>query len=162
MSDLAMVEIDRYDWSLFPVLGDRSTRVPDSLRKLISAEDEDKAEGFYWELENVVVVQGQLYEAAPPVVAVLMASLVDGVPEGAYGWVLELLLQCVAGESDEEAVERGNPHLGDDCRARAREGLWILYRQLRGRYKDSVKAILDIIEPDESRLVHFTSKARSK
>jgi hypothetical protein len=89
VSKLAMMEIDRHDWSLLLVLGDRSYRVPDSLRKLTSAEDEDRAEGFSWELENVVVVQRQLYEAAPSVVSVLMASLVDG----AHGWVLDLLPQ---------------------------------------------------------------------
>ena len=123
MSSLASLELDRHDWNQLQVMGDRSDRVPGSLRGLVFAMDEDEATLYYWELENTVVVQGQLFEAAPAVVSVLLAALAEGVSSEAIGWVLELLFQLVSGDSDVEAVERGNGSLGDACRNKAREGL---------------------------------------
>ena len=152
MKDLAKREISRVDWSLLPVMGDRSSSVPTSLIGLLEARSEDEAEKFYWKLENVVVVQGQLFEAAPATVSVLLAALAEGVSSVVKAHVLELIFQLVAGESEEDAVARGNAALGDECRVRAREGIWTLYSELVGEHHRAVRDILARIDQDESRL----------
>ncbi|MFC4080142.1 hypothetical protein [Amycolatopsis samaneae] len=153
---LAREEIRRTDWESLPVMGDRSKRVPGSIAGLLLATSNAEAERYYWELENCVVVQGQLFEAAPAVVPVLLAALVEGVSPAAKPHVLELLFQLVAGEADEEAAARGNPKLGDECRARAREGLWILYGELGGKFDYAARDILDRVEVDRDRFSRLT------
>lgn len=155
MNGLARREVDRVDWSALPVMGDRSSEVPASLAGLIGATTREEAKSFYWRLENVVVVQGQLFEAAPAVVSVLMAALSEGVPKPAKLDVLELLFQLVSGESDREARARGNEALGDQCRERAREGLWTLYGEFGGEYEPEARDILGRIETNPDRLASW-------
>ncbi|NUT52907.1 MAG: hypothetical protein HOV94_37315 [Saccharothrix sp.] len=135
---------------------DRAAQTGDSLAGLLSAREEDEATGFYWKLENVVVVQGQLFEAAPAAVSVLLAGLAGPLSKAARGWALELLFQLVAGESDESAVERGNPDLGPRCRAVAREGLWLLYGLVGGPYDEEARQILERVDGDSGRLEALT------
>ncbi|OII59767.1 hypothetical protein BJP40_12775 [Streptomyces sp. CC53] len=105
------------------------------------------------------MVQGALYGAALPVVPVLPAALLDDLSADARDHVLELLYQIVAGE-DEAA--RGSGDLGDRCRAAAREGLWLVYRELGTRRRDLAEAILDRVEEDRARLAHHRGALRGK
>ncbi|WP_236239993.1 hypothetical protein [Streptomyces sp. CC228A] len=159
---LAVIEIERVDWASFPILGDRPEAVPESLRRLISAVTEDEAMDAYWGLENVVVVQGQLYGAALPTVPVLLAALLDDLSADARDLVLELLFQIVAGEADEEEAARGNVDLGDRCRAAARQGLWLVYRELGTRRRETAVAVLERIEDDKARLAAYCAGLRGK
>lgn len=155
MTRLVEAELGRHDWSALPVMyweEDRASRTGESLAGLLSAREEDEATGFYWKLENVVVVQGQLFEAAPAAVSVLLAGLAGPLSKPAGAWALELLFQLVAGESDESAVERGNPDLGPRCRAAAREGLWLLYGSLGGPYDEEARRILERVDGESGRL----------
>lgn len=149
---LVDVELARHEWLSLPVAGDRAEATPRSLVGLLSAHTEEDAERYYWRLENVVVIQSQLYEAAPAVVSVLLAGLAGKLSKPAKEWVLELLFQLVAGESSVEAVDRGHPDLGDRCRLVAREGLWLLYSELDGPYGQAVRAVLKRIDEESGRL----------
>ncbi|MDQ2587895.1 hypothetical protein [Saccharothrix yanglingensis] len=149
---LVDVELARHDWGSLPVAGDRAAATPRSLVGLLSAHTEEDADRYYWRLENVVVVQGGLYEAAPAVVSVLLAGLAGRLSEPAEEWVLELLFQLVAGESSAEAVDRGHPDLGDRCRRVAREGLWLLYSELGGPRGRAVRAVLERVDEVSDRL----------
>jgi hypothetical protein len=167
LGPLARKEIERHDWrslrDAHDALGDHemSALVPDSLRDLLCSQTSEDAHRYYWDLENVIVVQGQLYEAAVPAVSVLMAGLLDGVAPEADAYVLELVYQLVAGESAEYEVSHGNPYLGEACRAAAREGLWLLYRDLpRKRLYETIRAIIEIVEPDKSRLAYVLESIR--
>jgi hypothetical protein len=155
VTNLVEIELRRHDWSSLPVLSwkdDRSGRTADSLMGLLSAENDDDATRSYWKLENVVVVSGELFEAAPAVVSVLLAGLTTPLSTPAKRWVLELLFQLVAGESEQSAVERGHPDLGARCREAAREGLWLLYGHVGGPYDDEVRQILERIDRGLGRL----------
>ncbi|GAA0648927.1 hypothetical protein GCM10010174_85500 [Kutzneria viridogrisea] len=158
MKSLAAIEIERYDWDSMPVMGDRSEQVPLNLFGLIAADSESAVEEFYWGLENVVVVQGQLFEAAPAVVSVLLASLVGELSPSARRMILELLFQLVSGESDEEAIERGNPELGAACREQARLGISVLYSELYGHFSVAARDILEVVEVDKGRLFHHVER----
>ncbi|ACU37050.1 hypothetical protein [Actinosynnema mirum] len=128
---LVEFELGRHDWSSLAVISPKEEwrrSTPVSLAGLLSALSEEEAERYYWQLENRIVVSGYLFEAAPPAVPVLLAGLAGSLSEPAKGWVLELLYQLVAGQTDPKAVERGSGDLGAECRALAREGLWLLGR----------------------------------
>ncbi|MET7364411.1 hypothetical protein ABZS61_01035 [Streptomyces sp. NPDC005566] len=157
---LAEVEIARTRWEDFRTLGNRSRGVPEALRRLIAAVDEDEAMGAYWDLENVVVVQGQLHSAALPTVSVLLAGLLDELSADARDMVLELLQQIVMGESDETEAALGHADLGDRCRDAARTGLWLVYRELGTRRRETAEAILERVENDGPRLVAHLAGVR--
>ncbi|MFD7745610.1 hypothetical protein ACFV2V_21620 [Streptomyces sp. NPDC059698] len=160
--NLAEVEIARTVWEDFRTMGDRSGGVPDALRRLLAASDEDEAMVAYWDLENVVVVQGQLHSAALPTVSVLLAGLLDELSADARDLVLELLQQIVMGEPDEDELALGNTDLGDRCREAARTGLWLVYRELGTRRRETAEAILDRIEGDRARIAAYTAGIRGK
>ncbi|GGY94259.1 hypothetical protein CP967_07270 [Streptomyces nitrosporeus] len=159
---LAEVEIARTRWEDFRTLGARADGVPDALRRLLAAGGEDEAMGAYWDLENVVVVQGQLHSAALPTVSVLLAGLLDELSADARDLVLELLQQIVMGESDRDEAALGNTDLGDRCREAARAGLWLVYRELGTRRRETAEAILERIEDDKPRLAAYLAGVRGK
>ncbi|MEU9335747.1 hypothetical protein AB0D49_21615 [Streptomyces sp. NPDC048290] len=158
----ADIEIGRVAWQQYRTAGDRSAQVPDALRALAAAVTEDDAFGAYWGLENVVVIQGQLYSAAVPTVSVLLAALLDELSPDARDLVLELLQQIVRGEAEKEEAALGDADLGDRCRAAAREGLWLVYRELGTRRRETAEAILERIEPDRARLTAYLKGLRGK
>ncbi|GAA2687808.1 MULTISPECIES: hypothetical protein [Actinosynnema] len=152
---LVEFELDRHDWASLAVISPKEEwrrNTPVSLAGLLSALSEEEAEKCYWQLENRIVVSGYLFEAAPAAVPVLLAGLAGPLSEPAKGWVLELLFQLVAGQTDPEAVERGSGDLGAECRALAREGLWLLYRDLGHQFDGQVRAILEILDGDSGRV----------
>ncbi|PZT71609.1 MULTISPECIES: hypothetical protein [unclassified Streptomyces] len=160
--NLAEVEIARTVWTDYRTMGDRSHEVPGALRRLLAASDEDEAMAAYWDLENVVVVQGQLHSAALPAVPVLLAGLLGELSPDARDLVLELLRQIVTGEPDEDERALGNTDLGDRCRAAARTGLWLVYRELTTRRRDTAEAILARIEEDRARVAAYLENTRGK
>lgn len=151
---LVASELARHDWSNLRDVSGRGTLVGNALAELIDAESPEAAENAYWRIENRAFVQGQLYESAVAVAHVLLAALVDDSrPAFVRGCLLELLFQCVAGESDESEVEAGRPDLGTQCRDVARLGLWLLYRDLLlSSTRESAHWILAKIEQEPSRL----------
>jgi hypothetical protein len=147
------IELARHEWSALRVMGDRSADIPERLRDLLRAADGGEADRCYWRLENTVVVQGSLFQAAPAVVDVVMAALASGeLSAPARVASIELLYQLVRGESDVTEAERGVSDLGERCRRQAREGIWLLYRELAAGSADGVRDILDVIEADPRRL----------
>ncbi|MFD8802665.1 hypothetical protein [Streptomyces atroolivaceus] len=159
---LAEVEIARIRWEDFRTLGNRSGGIPGTLRSLLAAADENEAMAAYWDLENVVVVQGQLHSAALPTVSVLLAGLLGDLSPDARDLVLELLQQIVMGESDENEAALGNTDLGDRCREAARSGLWLVYRELGTRRRETAEAILERIENEKPRLAACLAGVRGK
>src|SRR6266545_7943993 len=121
-------ELERVDWATLRISARRSAAaVPDALRALASAETEEAAEAAYWRLDNNIVVQGCLYEAAEHVVGPLMLLLCDG-SDLRRQWILNLLIELVGAAAYSKSKEWGSSdELVDRCRARVREGLSVLY-----------------------------------
>lgn len=152
---LVELELARIDW---PTVGEASgsaAAVPAAVRALLAAATPADVGEPYWELENHVVLQGQLFEAAALVVPALMASLVDERPRHVRISVLDLLFQIVSGEPHFEETERGVFGLTEICRDRAREGLWILYRELLDGERDAARDVIELVETDPDRLSSF-------
>lgn len=152
---IALREIDLSDWSRLRDACGEAGHVADSLRKLLRAATPEEAEAIYWELENHVVVQGQLFQSALAVVPVLLAALVDPSPRHVRVSVMELLFQIVSGVPHVSEVELGNVSLGEDCRQIAREGKWLLIRELIHGVSNSARDVLQVIEENNERIRVF-------
>lgn len=153
---LANLELDRVDWGKLREDCKMADNVPFAVKKLLYAENSKEAEEAYWELDNGVVVQGQLFESAEYLIPVLIASLLEDNPKFIRDNILELLFQIVAGEVHEaELFSGGFTNLGDKCRKKAREGLWILYNELLYGNKEAASEILEKIETNKERLETF-------
>jgi len=155
-------ELSRVDWSQVRDITGPATHVPSSLRELFTARSSEDCEIAYWKLENVVVVQGQLYEAAVYVVPVLLAAIaVLECPTFVRTTIFELLFQIVHGDSHEEEVLRGFTDLGDRCREKARHGLWLLFRETKSCHREAAIELLKTIEDDQSRLTFLEENYES-
>ncbi|MCK8498028.1 hypothetical protein [Myxococcus fulvus] len=151
---LAEMELVRHPWSSLRVIQGAAEAIPTALRSLFSARSPSEIQTAYWRIENQVVVQGQLFESAVATTQVLMASLVDAKrPMPVRIGILELLFQLTSGESHQSEVDRGNGDLGGQCRAAAREGLWLLYRELVEGEAAAAREVLEVIERTPDRLV---------
>lgn len=155
MTSSVEVELQRTDWSAVREATGSASGVPLAIRSLLAAPTPDEVRPPYWDLENHVVVQGQLFEAAAVVVPVLIAALLDDRPRHVRIAVLDLLFQIVSAEPHAEEIERGNLDLTETCRARAREGLWLLYREFLVGERDAALDVIEAVETDSARLMAF-------
>jgi len=152
LAKIALQEIGLHPWPQLRGACGSAEHVADALRELLEAADPVEAERAYWKLENHVVVQGQLYQAAESVVPVLLATLVDPCPRHVRISVMELLYQIVAAEPHESEVKKGNAALGEVCRELATQGKWLLYRELIHGESSSACDVLEMIEERPDRI----------
>ena len=151
---LAELELDRWDWSGLRQATGGASHVPAAIRALLSSASPDDLDEPYWLLENHVVSQGRLYQAALPVVSVLIAALTCADrPIWVRTGLLDLLFQLVNGTADESEVGIGEQDLALACKQAARQGLWVLYRELMDGDQDAAKDVLCEIEDDHARLI---------
>jgi hypothetical protein len=158
---LALTELERKDWSKYrdiraflrePITS--SDYIPEAIRGLFAAQTAEEIDAWYWKIDNHAVVQGGTFEVAEHLIPVLVAALNELKDLPARPCVLELIFQMVAYGSREP----DNPDLTERCRARAREGLWDLYRIFMEENDDHSEAaaiILEVIETDPERLAAF-------
>ncbi len=155
MRSLATLEIERIDWSSRRTVGGFAVAIPGALKALLEARTAEDATKAYWKLENHVVVQGQLFDAALAVVPVLLAALAEPSPGYVRVTCVELLFQIVHGEAHTLEVVAGNAALGAQCRDAAREGLWLLYRELLSEQREGAREVIEVIERSPDRLEHY-------
>ena len=157
MKTLAELEIARVEWNSLRELIGPADKIPAALLDLFRASTESAADAAYWRLENHVVVQGQLFQAAEPVVSVLLAALLDQSPLHIRSRILELLFQILSGHPDESEVAASNEGLAERCKSKAREGLWVLYREMREGEQDAARECIELIELDRERLQNMVN-----
>jgi hypothetical protein len=152
---IARKELERHRWSLLRDACGNADHVATALAKLLDAANPEEAERLYWGVENHVVVQGQIFQAALATVPVLLAALVDPVPRHVRIAALELLYQIVSGQPHHSEIAQGNVSLLNDCREICREGKWLLYRELVHGERDSARDVLEAIEEHRDRIEAF-------
>jgi len=136
-------EIQRLDWSSLRASGD-AAGVPAALLALQQATDEREALRAYWRIDNVVVVQGRLYEAALPTVNALLIGL-TGCTTVARPHLLELLVQLASGETAPSEVMLGNLQLAERCRAALPAGLSVFLALLEERRPTEQAHLFDLL-----------------
>ncbi|RSZ33336.1 MULTISPECIES: hypothetical protein [unclassified Variovorax] len=154
--DFALIECSRIDWSKYEEVQGRADSIPLALEALLSSSIEE-AEKYYWEIENHVVVQGQLSSAAEPTLQVLIASLLNARPRHTKIDVLELIFQIVAA-SIAEVVNEECKEIQRRVRLRALEGVWVFYGELNGEHAEAASEVLNLI--DSSRFKFFLDAGR--
>jgi hypothetical protein len=126
MSWIDELLVEGTEWSRLETASGTAEHVPDALKHLAQARTEDEAKAAYWELDNEVVVQGRLYEAAVPVVSVLLAMLQGQLSRVARARVVDLLVEIALGDPPARG-DKPDGALGELCRALVREGIWTVY-----------------------------------
>jgi hypothetical protein len=101
--------------------------VPAAIQALLDAKTERDATAAYWRLDNTVVVQGALYEAALPTTHCLVVGLASCTAV-ARPRVLELLVQTAGGECSRVELEANNHDLPRACAAALRGALGTFLR----------------------------------
>ncbi len=143
--EFASIAVSNFDWGNYETVQGSADRIPQALRSLLDASLA-QADSYYWEIENQVVVQGQLFSAAEPTLQVLVASLLDPRPKHTKIDVLELIFQIVAG-SVSEASDTEYKKLQTRIHSRAVDALWIFYGELDGEHAAAALEILELIDP---------------
>jgi hypothetical protein len=159
---LVDAELERPDWNKIRDAGGMATKVPEALRAMLASESSEQVEGAYWKLDNVIAVQGQLFEAAAFVVPVLVAALLKSDrPIFVRVWLLELLFQIVNGEPHLEEEARGLGDLDKRCKDLAREGLWLVYREVFDKDTYNLACeIIRLLDDDNSRLAFIEARRK--
>lgn len=153
MIGLAEREIARVDWGRLREATGSAEGIGRALGRLLAASP-DEVSSIYWELENHIVVQGELFESAEASVSVLVAAFADERPSHVRIAILELLYQVLSGEPGEAERSRGGSDLANRCRARAREGFWLLMREYVVGERDAALTVLELLDI-ENRLSTF-------
>ncbi|MFI8233650.1 hypothetical protein ACIGDI_32970 [Streptomyces sp. NPDC085900] len=148
------VEIDRYDWSAFTCgCTKTAAHLADDLLRLASAQSSEEARALH--IENHALIQSIPQEPAVHVASVLMAALAGDLSPGARFVCLDLLGGLVFSDDDDSS---------EKCRQIARQGLWVLYRDLWSGASPGIAAcayyVLRAIEDDEARLRAYRNTGR--
>ncbi|WP_436535565.1 hypothetical protein [Actinoplanes sp. HUAS TT8] len=104
---------------------------------------------------------GGLFEVAVPSVSVILAALAADVTDFAEVELIWLLESLVSSDSHYSEELLGRPSLGEDCRALAREGVWVILRYVFGRNREEAGNILSIIELDGPRRDYYSRFSNS-
>ncbi|QGJ70306.1 Hypothetical protein PBC10988_20010 [Planctomycetales bacterium 10988] len=149
-------ELEKYDWQNLRIMCRKATHVPFALRKLIQAKTVKEVDEAYWRIENSVVVQGGLYQAALPTIKVLLAALIGSDPPFFVKVAaLELIFQMVNGGVSAEEMEAGSHSLLEDCQQAVREEVWLFNTKKLAENAEATEEILDIIDPDRIYLAKW-------
>ena len=121
---------------------------------LVQATDPVEVRGI--DFSEHLEVNGGLFEVAVPALSVILAALAGDVTDFAEVELIWLLESLVSGDSHYEVEALGRPDLGEECRALAREGIWVILRYVFGRNREEAGNVLSIIEFDGPRRDYYT------
>jgi hypothetical protein len=138
-----MWEIERHDWARLRSAG-ASAGVPEGLRALAEATSREAAEAAYWKVDNVVVLQGSLFEAAVAATSALLMVL-QTCSNVARPLVLELLVQIGSGEPDPSELAAGMGDLQTRCIQELQRGMALFAYLLEHGTEDEQASCVDLL-----------------
>ncbi len=136
--------------------------VPAAIDAMVHAQSREAANEAYWRIDNHVVVQGQLFEAAEATAQVLADRICaedfsdEGLPRA-----LDLLVEIAWGEADQTEFELGNESLGERCRQQIRNRLPCLYRVPWGSDERVLLGLVDVIVRVDTETIRKAAFAAS-
>jgi hypothetical protein len=151
------LEITKVDWDEVEEESGSATGMwfMGAMRGLLTGTPEDSAQA-YANLQASLKAGGNLHEAAVRIVPVVTAALVEPErPPWVRANLLELLWQIVCDEAHCPDIASGRKDMPIPCMARAKEGLWVLYRELFRETHDRAKSLIEILDDDKARLDFF-------
>jgi hypothetical protein len=138
-----LLEIRRHNWREFRAQP-TAVNVPSALETLARTTSQNEAEKAYWQIDNVVVVQGMLFDAAVPVISCLL-SVLQICSDVARPFVMELLVQIGSGEPAPSEIEVGNVHLSEICLRELCHGTAIYFDILENGTSDEQLHAVDLL-----------------
>jgi hypothetical protein len=145
MNELRVAErlIQTIEWPHLRAMRGDGSAIREALECLLSADNHEASRAAYWQIENHAFVQGELFEVAEACTSVLVASLADARPKFVRIAALDLLFNILNGYP---SLAPGTP---DDillrCRRSARDGLWLLYREVMRGEREAAIDVLDLL-----------------
>lgn len=149
-SGLAERLVAATDWGSYRgATGSSAAGLGDVLLSLLRS-DPGGAGSVMDHLENEVVPQANLYDAAEPAVSVLAATLADPRPRWVRIVALDLMFLILTGAPVAQEVEQGNGALLERCIARVRESMWLIAHVALADATcyDAAHDVLDIVDAD--------------
>ena len=145
--------IDAIHWDDLNVASGKASRVPEALLGLISAADETRNQS-YWRLDNEIVLQSDLYEAAYFVVPILIQMLREKPAHGREE-IYDLLYELANGYAPETIVcHRSDGHivpLKQGCREEIKKGMSIFKSDMllqSSRLSVKAKELVELLVED--------------
>ena len=158
--NLLIDELDRIQWGKLRSQLGNAINVPLYFPRMIFAISETQGLEAYWQLDNYVVVQSQLFEAAEYLVPFLLSGLVIGTPFGKH-MCLDLIAEIAGGFPDTTEINSGNAAIEFRCGDEIRKGLPLFYSFLESedfRIRECAITILAWVERDKQRLNWYFQK----
>jgi hypothetical protein len=157
---LFLNELNRIPWNNLRIMMGNAGYVLQALPEMVFADSEEQGEIAYGRLDNSLVVQGQLFEAAEYLVPFLISGTLVGTPIGKW-LCLDLLVEIAGGFTDGSEIRLGNSDLENRCKEAVRKGIPIYYYFLDSedaRVRDNACLILAWIEQDYTRLEWYAQR----
>ncbi|MEU4192304.1 hypothetical protein AB0E69_10415 [Kribbella sp. NPDC026611] len=144
------------DWNVLRSMIGGAAFVPGAVSRMINATTIEDASKAYWELDNRVVVQQQLFESAVWTAILVSDAICNEMPSDVgMRRALDLLVEIAEGEPDQSELALGNRDLGDVCRRELSRFL-PCFRGLATNDDEHIVLgaldLLDILEVDRQRL----------
>lgn len=154
--------LDAIDWRAARTAVGNAAAVPQAIAALLGADTEEEAKSAYWShLDNEVVVQGRLFEAAGLVIGPILTELSAGsLSDAARYRSVELLVEIALGAPHPSEEPSGAQGLQEFCISQLRRGLWTLYSLLDCGDERVVVGVLHILEAVEENRTRLLGLAR--
>lgn len=161
MSPITRTLLHGIDWQSARTAVGNAQAVPQALAELFAAETDEEAKAAYWShLDNEVVVQGELFEAAALVVGPILVELsIGSLSDAARYRAVELLVEIALGAPHSSEESASGMDVQASCTKGLRGGLWTIYSLLDCEDERVVVGalhVLDAVEENRSRLVHIS------
>ncbi|MET9551385.1 hypothetical protein [Streptomyces sp. NPDC006645] len=157
-------ELDRHDWASLRCGCDGSAdHVPMLFETIIEAGAPGEMAGY--SLAGHLERETNLFEASVPAVGVILAALAGDLSPMARAEFMITLWRLTSGDSHSTEAALGRTLLGDECRARCREGFWVVARIGLTGSADEAETVADIVEfidLDEERSAYYQSLLRER
>lgn len=121
-----------------------AANIPAAVLALQNATSVAQAERNYWRIDNTVVVQGMLFEAARPTASLLVGALAVCTLV-ARPRILELLVQVGSGEPSPSEVLVGNLALAKECRKQVCLGFDLYKQALNSLSEEDLDYCVDLL-----------------
>jgi len=140
-------DLDKLNWSALKTAHGDASHIPGAIRGLI-AEDKQTREMSYWKLENYVVLQSDLYEAAFYVVPFLLEILSSDIKEGRER-VYDLIFEIGNGYAPKrykiKNLDGELTSLAEACRASVIKGMEVYINEVQDKTSQAREKALDVL-----------------
>ncbi len=142
-SEFPLQDFERYPWARLRA-SVSAIGVPTAIHRLATAETQEEADSAYWRIDNVVILQGCLYEAVVPTVTCVILALPLATPIGRVQ-MIEFLSQVANGFWVKEELAHVPPDWPDRCRSELLRGASFYLELLPTASPDELQWCVDLL-----------------